>query len=475
MPPNNILIRVGADTADAVRNLSNVNGPLSDVQTRGEKMGAAIHKATLPAIAALGGLAVAGISAAKAAAEDQAGQASLAASLERTTGATAAQDAAVESWISKLSLATGTADDELRPAMEKLASATGSVSEAQSQVTLALDIAAASHKDLTVVTRALAAADDGHTAALGKLVPGMDAAILKSGDMSKITDELAGKVGGAAATAANTATGRYKIMQVQLGELQESIGTALIPVISAFSAVVLHATTIASEHTTAVKVVIGVVAALAAGVLIANAAMKVYAAGQLAVKAATAAWTAAQWLLDAALSANPVGAVIIAVAALAAGIVIAYKHSETFRDVVNGAFSVLRTIITTYLTPARLAVEGVSAAVQTLIGWISNIHWPSPPSWLGKIGGILGSVAGSAPSAAANVAGRNATRSPLSAAAPRGAGSGGGSLLFGGDGITINVFGATDPEGTARAINRTLRAHRRRQGALLQLSPEAAA
>jgi hypothetical protein len=102
----------------------------------------------------LGGLAIAAKGAAQAAAEDEAGQVKLAAALARTTGATAAQDAAVEAWITKQEFATGVSDDELRPALAKLASATGDVGEAQSLLTLAMDISAASGKSLEAVTSA---------------------------------------------------------------------------------------------------------------------------------------------------------------------------------------------------------------------------------------------------------------------------------------------------------------------------------
>lgn len=57
-----------------------------------------------------------------------------------------------------------------------------------------------------------------------------------------------------------------------------------------------------------------------------------------ALAAASKAYTAVQWALNAALNANPIGLVVIAVAALVAGVVLAYKKSETFRDVVNTAF-----------------------------------------------------------------------------------------------------------------------------------------
>ncbi len=53
---------------------------------------------------------------------------------------------------------------------------------------------------------------------------------------------------------------------------------------------------------------------------------------------ATRAWIIAQGGLNAVLMANPIGAVITAVALLAAGLVIAYKRSETFRAIANAAF-----------------------------------------------------------------------------------------------------------------------------------------
>ena len=52
---------------------------------------------------------------------------------------------------------------------------------------------------------------------------------------------------------------------------------------------------------------------------------------------AAKAMAAAQWLLNAAMSANPIGLVIIAIIALVAAVVIAYKKSETFRKIVDAA------------------------------------------------------------------------------------------------------------------------------------------
>lgn len=68
------------------------------------------------------------------------------------------------------------------------------------------------------------------------------------------------------------------------------------------------------------------------------------AVAQKTAAAASKAWAATQWLLNAALTANPIGLVVLAIAGLVAGIVIAWKKSETFRKVVTGAFNKVKAV-----------------------------------------------------------------------------------------------------------------------------------
>ena len=89
----------------------------------------------------------------------------------------------------------------------------------------------------------------------------------------------------------------------------------------------------------------GAVAVFASAILIANAYLKVQAALQTIMAArtaittaATTAYTVAQWLRNVALDANPIGVVVLALAALAAGLVIAWHYSGTFRSLVVTAF-----------------------------------------------------------------------------------------------------------------------------------------
>lgn len=78
-----------------------------------------------------------------------------------------------------------------------------------------------------------------------------------------------------------------------------------------------------------------------------------------AIKVATTTWTAAQWLLNAALSANPIGLIVVGIAALVAGIVLAYKNSETFRDIVAGAWN------------------WIKEAALSVVSWFTDTAWPT--------------------------------------------------------------------------------------------------
>lgn len=66
-------------------------------------------------------------------------------------------------------------------------------------------------------------------------------------------------------------------------------------------------------------------------------------AATIAQNVATKAAAAGQWLLNAALTANPIGLVIAAIALLVGGVVLAYKKSETFRGIVDTLWGALKT------------------------------------------------------------------------------------------------------------------------------------
>ena len=180
--------------------------------------------------AAFGAVGAAALGAVQAAAQDEQSQKKLADQLRRTTDATAEQIAAVEQHISKQMMLTGVTDDQLRPAMANLVRATGDVSFAQDQLGLALDISAATGKDLESVSLALGKAFTGNVGALTKLGVPLEQSVVKSKNLSEVIKTLNEQFGGAAAGAADTFSGRLRILQTSLGEAVEGIGYALLPI-----------------------------------------------------------------------------------------------------------------------------------------------------------------------------------------------------------------------------------------------------
>ena len=194
------------------------------------KYSKAMAKSFAIAGAAAGAYAIKiGIDGAKAAVEDEASQRQLAEALRNTTNATDAQIKSTEDYISKQQLAFGVADTKLRPALANLARATGDVGKAQQLTNLAMDISAATGRDLETVSLTLSKAYNGNIGALTKLGIPLDDVIKKSGDFNLVQGELARLFGGAAKANTETYAGQLAIVTERTAELKESIGVALLP------------------------------------------------------------------------------------------------------------------------------------------------------------------------------------------------------------------------------------------------------
>jgi hypothetical protein len=171
-----------------------------------------------------------------------------------------------------------------------------------------------------------------------------------------ILGEVESQVGGSAKAYGETLPGQMAKAKNAMTEMSASLTTALLPAMTALAGVASAVAVVMTEHSTAAKVAIGAIAALAGIVLATSVAVKLYATYQALAAAATVAWTGVQWALNAALTANPVGVVVVALAALVGGLILAYKHSETFRRIVDAAFKV------------------VKAAAEAVLGFFRD-HW----------------------------------------------------------------------------------------------------
>jgi phage-related protein len=345
-------IKILTDARDAAKGMEQASSGVDKWKGR-------LNTAAKGAGIVLAGLGAAAISFGKAAADDAQGAAVLAKSLQNSTGATKDQVSAVEDWITKTTLATGVADDDLRPALGTLARATGSVAKSQKAMNLALDIAAATGKDVGSVSEALAKGYAGNTAGLARLVPGLSKAVLATGDMNKISKELARTTGGSAAAAADTAAGKYARMQVAIQETKESLGTALLPIMSKVSSILGEMAVVIGKNTGAFTIIAGVIAAVAAAIVVLNFALKAYNTILEVVRIAQAStWAAAL---------GPIALVIAAIVLIVAAIVILYKKSATFRNFVDAMWRGIKDGALAVVAAIRPAFNALFAALKVYV------------------------------------------------------------------------------------------------------------
>lgn len=172
-----------------------------------------------------------------------------------------------------------------------------------------------------------------------------------------------------------------------------------------------------SDHKGVAIALAAVIGALTVVTMAHNAAMAVSAAGGMAkwltqtklVSAATKMWTAIQWAMNAALAANPIVLVAVALAALVAGVVVAYNKVGWFHDAVDAAFGgitsaagavvgffkqhwpVLLAILTGPIGLAVLAIaknwDKIKAGASNVVDWIKGI-----PGKIGALGSSFGNA-----------------------------------------------------------------------------------
>ena len=221
-----------ADVDDLKKKLGTAENEVEGFGGKLEKFGkvaaAAFAAAAAAAAAYAGKLAIEGV---KAAIEDEAAQQRLANALKNVTDITDDQIKVLEEQILQTSLATGVADDELRPALQRLTVATRDVTKSQDLLQLALDISAATGKDVESVSNALAKAYEGNNGALTRLGVGLSTAEIKTLGFEGTVKKLSDTFGGSAATQANTFEGQIKRLQVAFDEAKETVGAALLPTI----------------------------------------------------------------------------------------------------------------------------------------------------------------------------------------------------------------------------------------------------
>ena len=187
------------------------------------------------------------------------------------------------------------------------------------------------------------------------------------------------------------------------------LGTAITTVagvISEFAQKALAAAEFVNRNRAVFIAVAGVITALFLPALVsmgitmaANAAtMGVMAVGMTAYNIATKAiaiatrvWAAAQWALNAAFVGNPLGIAIAAIVAIGAAIFLAYKKSETFRNIVQSVWQWVQRAGSAIMGGLVAAFKWVKDAISPVIGFVKRF-WQILVFGLGPIGIIVGVV-----------------------------------------------------------------------------------
>ena len=159
-------------------------------------------------------------------------------------------------------------------------------------------------------------------------------------------------VGGVNAELAKTDTGRMVQLNNAIGDIKEQVGQMLIP----FQSFITQA----SEMGMAASGIIQLTQAInATGI-------------------ATKAWTAAQWLLNAALDANPIGIVVMALAALVGALVYAYNNSEDFRRIVDEAWAAVKDLASVLWGVLKKALDVAVKGFKAVVQWVKDFaRWVS--------------------------------------------------------------------------------------------------
>jgi hypothetical protein len=229
------VVRFLADAEQYKKGIKQVNDGMGGLKTEVSSLLPSFKTMAIAGAAAFGAVSAFAFKAVQAAAEDEKSQALLAKQLQTTFGASDQLIASTERLIATQQLLTGESDTNLRAALGSLTRATGDYSKATGLLSLAQDIASQTGADLTAVSLSLGKASLGNFTALKKLGVPIDENVLKSKDFQKVLESLTATFGGASATAADTFSGRLKIIKGQFGEIVETIGAALLPYLDQFA------------------------------------------------------------------------------------------------------------------------------------------------------------------------------------------------------------------------------------------------
>ena len=219
-------------------------------------------------------------------------------------------------------------------------------------------------------------------------------------NFDKVADatKYAGSMEQEYAARSQTTENQIKLAQGSLNALAINIGSALLPaigkVMETVAPVLKEFAEWASKNEELIVIIAGVAAGIAALIvtiagmtLIVQGAALAYASFQLAaefvkgLQLATKIATAAQWAWNAAMTANPIGIVIMAIAALIGILYVLYTHFEEVQEFCASVWESPAAAVIAFITgPIGMliyCVAGIIANWETVKAWFTLL-WENP-------------------------------------------------------------------------------------------------
>jgi hypothetical protein len=371
------------------------------------------------------------VDATKAAADDQAQLAILANQSNKAGVSWKTHGKAIEETITKMSGATGFMKGDLTNSFGRLVTATHSASQSTKLLGDAENIARARHIDLQTASQILIKANMGNAGALKKLgiatvtVTKQQDALKKRHDAltlsghkftaaeniaykaqmisAKAADKQASAIknlstihktyAGAAKAFSGTAAGQLAILGAKWEEVKIKVGNVILPLLTRFGMFLSTALPAAFAKVSGfISRNIATFKLLGEAVAVAGAAVLAYMVVTATISAASAIYGAlktaiflarnAQIALNVAMEMNPIGVVIGLLTLLAVGVYIAYQRSTTFRNIVQGAFRVVKEAAVAALgwithtgIPAVIAAWNSAKPVISLLARVAKVEF----------------------------------------------------------------------------------------------------
>lgn len=215
--------------------LKTVQGDMADTQKHGlnlgKVLGGALAGGAALAVGATVAVGKALYDAGKAAAEEEIGVVRLAAAVNAAGGSWEAAEEAIEGYIGAQQRRTGFDDGDARQALTNLTTTTGDYKESLDLLPLAMDLARAKNMDLSAAADIVGKVAAGNTGILSRYGIVLEEGATATEALGMMHERFAGQ----AEAYGKTYQGQMDILNGALGNLKETVGSAVLPIMTALA------------------------------------------------------------------------------------------------------------------------------------------------------------------------------------------------------------------------------------------------